>query len=81
MWCGGKNSYCFCNSFFSEIFPNSFPNHCLATPKQVKLDIVAPVTNPPKNDFGRSNNCNSKFIVSNSINAEVPPCPFVDCVF
>ncbi|MNF97640.1 hypothetical protein D3C85_719220 [compost metagenome] len=42
--------------FLAKSFPSCFPNHCLATPKQVKFDIVAPVTNPPKNVSGNCNN-------------------------
>ncbi|MNT60080.1 hypothetical protein D3C72_1976370 [compost metagenome] len=60
--------------FLAKSFPNCLPNHCLATAKLVKLDIVAPVTNPPKNASGSSNNCNNRLMVSNSINADAPPC-------
>jgi hypothetical protein len=67
--------------FLEKSFPSYFPNHCLATAKQVKLDMVAPVTNPPKKILGKSNSCINKLIVSISIKPETPPCAFVAYVF
>jgi len=37
------------------------PNHCRATAKQVKLDMVAPVTKPPIKSFGRRNKSNKSW--------------------
>src|SRR5690606_19534010 len=61
---------------WATYIPYSCPTHCRAVAKQVKLDIMAPETNPPPKVLGSLRRSKNKWMVSTSIWAETSPCPW-----